>query len=159
MIILPSSIWDSVLTDLRRGLRRLEHVAFLDGIETDDYKVVTTTTIPKAKLAPRTYTICPAAMAEAGKHLFEYGLVRIAQVHSHPSAFVEHSPYDDEMAYSRHEGAMSIVLPHYAKKNATLESAGVHVYQSRRWIRIDPAQISDWIRIVPSFLKFNRRRS
>src|ERR1041384_6410646 len=77
MTIIPSQIWDSLLVELRRGFRRVERVAFLDGIETAGHQAVTTLTIPNAKLSPHCYSISPEAMAEAGRHLFEWGLVRI----------------------------------------------------------------------------------
>ena len=39
---------------------------------------------------------------------------RLAQIHTHPFGWVGHSDYDDEKAFSQREGAISIVVPHFA---------------------------------------------
>ena len=51
----------------------------------------------------------------------------LAQVHSHPGRWVEHSRYDDKMAMSRR--ALSLVIPFYGRYDAASCPAGVGVHE------------------------------
>lgn len=157
MIILPDHFWNGLLQQFHRTRRQVERVAYLDGLSLDDsLAVVTTMVIPNADLYPRHFAVSAAAMSEAGQHFRRFGLQRLAQVHSHPGKWVEHSEHDDEMAYSQHSGALSIVVPYHGRNLPSLDSCGVHLRGERGWVRLGPTDIPKLIRVVPGFLDFRR---
>jgi hypothetical protein len=157
MIILPDHLWTLLLKQFQRTRRRVEQVAYLDGIALDDrLMVVTTLVFPNADLHPRHFTVAAAAMSEAGQHFRQFGLQRLAQVHTHPKDWVDHSDFDDSMAYSQHPGALSIVVPHHGKDHPALYACGIHLRTERDWVRLQGDQISDHIRVVPGFLDFRK---
>ena len=97
---------------------RAEQVCYLDGFKSGNLSIVTTLTFPNAELYSGHFHVPASAMDMAGNHLIDYGLRRIAQVHTHPTSWVGHSPYDNEHACSQAVGAVSIVLPDYGKKES-----------------------------------------
>lgn len=57
--------------------------------------MVTTLTFPDAECSRENYSISSLAMSQAGQHLLKLELVRLAQVHTHPGRWIDHSPWDD----------------------------------------------------------------
>lgn len=157
MITLPDVIWDCLLDEFRWPRKRVERVAYFDGVVTATDSIVTTLAFPNARLEKTHFTVSSEAMSECGTHFRKFGLVRIAQVHTHPGNWVGHSPYDDEMAYSQHVGAVSIVLPEHARKRPLLQDCGIHVRTKPGWLQIPTNQIDSVIREIPGFLDFRRK--
>jgi hypothetical protein len=91
---------------------------------------------PRQRMAPRNYAVATEALSEI-VHQLPDGLKPLAQVHSHPGRFVEHSRYDDEMASSKK--ALSLVFPFYGHAaGAFLEGIGVHEFQIDYWHYLAP---------------------
>lgn len=91
-------------------------------------------------------------MAALMQHLREKGLFVVSQVHTHPfEAF--HSPTDDRWAIVRHIGALSIVLPHFAKsttlENFLKQSATFQLDASNKWKELSQLQLKRRLRIKP----------
>jgi hypothetical protein len=158
MITLPDSIWTRLLDEFRWPRKRVERVAYFDGLITATDSIVTTLTFPNARLEKTHFTVSSEAMSECGAHFRKLTLARIAQVHTHPEAWVGHSPYDDQMAYSQHVGAVSIVLPGHARKRPDLRDCGIHVRTQAGWVQITPDEIDELIRQIPGLLDFRRKR-
>ena len=158
MIILPDILWSRMLDEFRWPRKSLERVAYLDGVVTGAGAIITTVTLPNARLEKSHFTVPPEAMSECGTHFRKFSMVRIAQVHTHPGEWIDHSPYDDQMAYSQHRGAMSIVLPKHAKKRPQLTDCGVHIRTEEKWERLPQEKIGELIRQIPGFLDFRRKR-
>src|SRR5262249_11798694 len=116
--------------------------------------VVTTVTIPHAQVNQGNFRVTPEAMSQAGQHMRAFRLCRLAQVHTHPDAWTGHSPWDDEWAYSQLPGAISIVLPHYARRRPSLADAGIHLRTENGWRQLLPTEVAEYVRIVPSFFDF-----
>jgi hypothetical protein len=154
MISIPDHLWNRMLAEFSQELRRVEQVCYLDGVVCSHGEIVTTLTIPNAALHPGRFDVSPECMSQAGKHLRAHRLRRIAQVHTHPDAWVGHSPWDDQRAYSQQPGAVSVVLPHYARAHPRLEDAGVHLRTAAGWAQLHPAIVSQHVRIIPSFFDF-----
>jgi hypothetical protein len=108
--------------------------------------------VPKQVVGPGRFDIPHAATRAMGERLVEYQLVNVAQVHSHPDWCVEHSPWDDDHAYSRRDGALSIVWPCYGTLLPAIEHWGVHECQDRTWRLLDPAETARRVVILPSVL-------
>ena len=157
MIVIPDSVWDSMLDEFAREMRAVEQVVYLDGVRyavLPSVGVVTTLTIPDAHLEDGRFEVSSESMSQAGKHLRQFQLKRLAQVHTHPEAWVGHSPWDDLKAYSSAPGSMSIVLPDYARFRPTLNDAGVHLRTETKWRQLVASEVSHYVRVVPGFLDF-----
>lgn len=158
MIILSDVIWNCLLDEFRWPRKRVERVAYLDGIATERDSIVTTLTFPNARLEKTHFTVSSEAMSECGGHFRKFALTRVAQVHTHPGTWVGHSSYDDEMAYSQHLGAISIVLPEHARKRPLLQDCGIHIRAKAGWAQIPTDEVGSVIRQIPGLLDFRRKR-
>jgi hypothetical protein len=70
-------------------------------------------------------------------------LIYIAQVHSHPGKWVDHSGIDDRETAFRSEGLLSIVVPNYGRTGMLpLRCCGVHRYQNSNFVRLSDAYIN-----------------
>lgn len=87
---------------------------------------------PRQRMSRFNYHIEAEAVAEIVRQL-PPDWRPLAQVHSHPGHWVEHSRYDDRMAMSKR--ALSIVFPFYGRDlPAPFPTAiGVHEFQSDYW--------------------------
>lgn len=64
------------------------------------------------------------------------GQVALAQVHSHPGKWVDHSPTDDASPIASDDGFLSIVWPHFCQGPLSLPAEwGIHEIQRGRWRR------------------------
>jgi hypothetical protein len=156
MITIPESLWDAMLAEFSKESRRVEQVCYFDGVLINADGVVTTVTIPNASLEGGRFRVEPAAMSEAGKHFRKFRLRRLAQVHTHPTDWVDHSRWDDEWAYSQLPGAISIVLPHFGRTGPRLGQVGVHLRTDEGWRRLLPDEVPSYVRLVPGLLDFRR---
>jgi hypothetical protein len=154
--VIPDQVWSELLDEFARTSGPVERVAFLDGVRSGDAAVVTTLTIPDAELFPGHYEVSAQAMSQAGAHLRQHRLARIAQVHTHGLDGCHHSSYDDEMAYSQRDGAISIVLPQHAAYRPAPHDGAIHRKSGDRWIVLDPAEAATEVRVIPAFLDFRR---
>jgi hypothetical protein len=166
VLSIPEALWSDMLDRFEQSPRDVERVAYLDGIQWIDssgtrHGVVTTVVIPNAILTAGNYRVPAEAIAEAGRHMFNFGLIRLLQVHTHGNDWTNHSWVDDEMAYTRKEGGLSIVLPFHAHGRPVPEEGGVHVRDRGRWRRLNRHEIREVVRLVPSLRDFRlapRRR-
>jgi proteasome lid subunit RPN8/RPN11 len=127
-----------------------EGIAFLCGRELGDVQLLTTAIAPRCDHGRRR-VMCDESQIEdvvAVAHAHRLGV--LAQVHSHPGPFTEHSEGDDEMVLMPFEGMLSIVVPHYARHRLQpVESLGVHQYQDGRWVTAEPASVAAAVTIIP----------
>jgi hypothetical protein len=159
MIVVPDAIWKRMLDVFVRNRGDYEQVAYLDGYTCSEVLgVATTLTFPLARSQALHFVVTADAMSAAGKHLRAHRMRRLAQVHTHPAEWTGHSPFDDERAYSQRPGAVSIVLPHYARRRPSPSEAGIHVRAEQGWIELDAAAAQAFIRVVPSEINLRGRR-
>ncbi len=77
-------------------------------------------------------------------HGFEY----IAQVHSHPGTWVDHSGVDNEETAFRSEGLVSIVVPSFGKNGMLpLTNCGIHRFTKGKFIRLHAKYIKTHFRV------------
>ena len=96
--------------------------------------------VPEQEASWGNFRIPRKAMADLMRHLRTSRMFIAAQVHSHPfEAF--HSPIDDEWAIVRHEGAMSLVLPNFARETSVdsfvSDTAIFELSNENKWIEQD----------------------
>ena len=98
---------------------------------------VLTVIAPQATSAPRRVVATNTANARVVKELVDHRFVHLAQVHSHPGAWVDHSDGDDEWAAFKHHGLLSLVVPNYCRRGMLpLAKCGVHRYQDGEFKRL-----------------------
>jgi hypothetical protein len=115
-------------------------------------QVVTTVIVPSQRVSPGGFEIPHEAVRQMGARLREEGLVNIAQLHTHPSGWVGHSAWDDQRAYSRRDGALSIVWPEYGRALYPPERWGVHECRAGEWVRLGSEELQARIIVVPGLL-------
>ena len=155
MLILSDATWKQMLAMLATSPPGVERVAYLDGVRTGDSTslgpgIVTTVSVPYAVQSAGHFTVSAEEMSRAGAHLRRHGLVRLAQVHTHPGHDTRHSPTDDKTAYSRKAGAVSIVLPWQAAGDPPPTDGTVHVHDGHRWRQLSQVDAETFIRVIPA---------
>ena len=71
------------------------------------------------------------------------------RIHAHPRE-AYHSPRDDANAILTHEGALSVVVPYFARDPIDLQRCAVYRYERRRgWFRLDLEGIQSVFAVVP----------
>lgn len=156
-LIITTAMWQTAMTALRTAPHDRERIAYLDGPRpTGDLAVATTVTLPGAEEREGSFYVAAAEMRRSGRHLRQMGLLRLAQIHSHPGGWTGHSSYDDEMAFSQRDGAISIVVPDFAGCAPGLADCGIHVRDPRGWRELDHTEKPDLVQIVPSLVDLRR---
>ncbi len=155
-LIIPAVIWSSATATLHDCPHDRERALFLDGPRPAEGApaVATTLVLPHITHSRGHYEITPGDMSRAGRHLRELGLIRLAQMHSHPGGGTGHSEHDDAMAFSRRDGAISIVVPHYGACAPGLADCGIHSCQDGEWQEIGVTAVARYVQVVPSVLDF-----
>lgn len=82
------------------------------------------------------------------KELNKRGLVYIAQVHSHPTDWVDHSDGDNYWAPFRSEGLVSIVVPNFGTTGMIpLQKCGVHRFENGSFHRLSNKDVKQSFKI------------
>lgn len=161
-IRISAFLWAQVLDLFANHQPGVERVAYLDGYRVDETGypgvalenqvfVAVTVVVPDANLHPRYYTVSANAISQAGQHLRTLKMTRIAQVHTHGNDWVDHSPTDDDRAYSQRPGAISIVVPYHAENRPDVAECGVHLRTVHGWRKVAPDSV---ITVVPTVLDY-----
>lgn len=132
---------------------KVEGCCFLYGPKTESSETpITHVVFTKQINNRRNFTVPSEAIAEMSRATRPLGTINRAQIHTHPSHLVEHSPYDDDHAISRK--AVSVVLPSYGTTiDAWPKGVGVHEFQKDVWHFLTPQQALQRIRLVEGEVK------
>ncbi len=148
----PLSVVEATLTWLKAaGDHRRECVVLWLGQRQCDAVHIREAYRPEHIAEADRFHIPPAAMARLMEHLRAKRFMVAAQVHSHPEeAF--HSKADDAYAIVRHVGALSFVLPAFARRTtASTFLADTALYElapGDLWKEVPAAMIGDKCTIV-----------
>ncbi len=115
-------------------------------------QVVTTVMVPEQGVDPGHFELSAEGVRTMGKALREAALVNVAQVHTHPGAWVGHSPWDDAHAYSLREGSLSIVWPDYGVALSPQRAWGVHERLSGEWEELSEREAQRRVRVLPTVI-------
>ena len=132
---------DESLSHLRAGgVMKCETVVLWLGIVHDGIAEVREVYRPKQNVDIDIFQIPKQSMRELMARIKETRFQILAQVHSHPErAF--HSKADDTWAIIRHVGAVSIVIPYFAKDtigtNFGDRAATFQLNASNNWVEVD----------------------
>lgn len=144
-IRIKRQIVEATIRTLRSaGLQRRECVVLWLAKKSAAGTEITEVYMPDQFAKEDVFRIPPIGMKKLMEHLEVRGCHIFAQVHSHPKeAF--HSKADDTWAIVRHIGAISIVVPHFAKEVTTesffAKSAFFQLDRNNRWILSDPKKV------------------
>lgn len=142
----------TTLQQLREaGLRRCECVTLWLARRTAHTLQVEAVYRPTQTAREDMFHIPPAGMTALYAELRLRRLMVAAQVHSHPQeAF--HSKADDRWAIVRHEGALSLVVPHFALDTTVarfLDDTKVYQFSAAaRWTEVPREEVTQsWLQI------------
>lgn len=97
------------------------------------------------------FKLPPASLRALMTHLRGTRLKILAQVHSHPGAAF-HSEADDEWAIVRHAGALSLVLPEFARNttpaNFAEQAVSYCLSSNNEWIHVPTGGPSGCVGVV-----------
>lgn len=145
---IAANVWTAALSELRRyadlpgptGTPGSEGLVYLGGNPAAGGAVVTSVLllqhVPQGdRVAPTTEEVrwLVSTLRDRDEKL-------IAQFHTHRRAAF-HSPGDDRMATSFHEGFLSIVAPNFAMGVERLDQCAVHEYRDGFFQVLDPIEI------------------
>ena len=105
---------------------------------------------PAQKTSKVLFWLPPESMRKLMGHLKEAKRMIVAQIHSHPAqAF--HSETDDNHSVIGHAGALSVVIPYFAKginsENFTESSAFFYLLRSGEWTEASEEMIQKNLKI------------
>lgn len=157
-VFIPSTLLDATghLLASFAAARPCEGVVYWFGLEQPTHSVVTTLVVPDADTGHGDVVTSAAANAEALGAVVGTPLVLLGQAHSHPRSDVRHSLVDDRETFAQFPGALSVVVPFFARDGMDLHRCGVHRHLSGRYVRIPAPQVSAHLRILPGIVDFRR---
>lgn len=141
----------SVLSDSRellreRGRKGLEAVVVWIGEVVDDTQARVAVAVRPGQIAYRSAAGCavevpPEALSELIEALPD-GLFVLARLHTHPTE-AYHSEVDDTNMLISHHGAISIVVPHFARDPLELSRCSVNeLRHGTGWVELAPADVN-----------------
>ena len=121
---------------------KTEELVYWAGVQDGDVANVTAVIIPKTDTRNLGVRTTHLANFHFVRTINRLGLIQIAQVHTHPGSWVDHSFGDDQNAAFKVDGLLSIVVPDYGESGMIpLTTCGVHRYQNRKFIRLSDTYI------------------
>jgi hypothetical protein len=134
----PRSLREKTDSYLELSRRNLVEVLVLWSSESgSEVSRVREVWLPKQEAGSGFFYVPEGELFKINKELFSHKQTLVAQVHTHPSlAF--HSEVDDEFAIVSHEGAYSIVVPHFGGTSvADFERCAYYHRECSSWRRLD----------------------
>jgi hypothetical protein len=151
-------IHEAVLPETARLLRTgtfsnrgRERVVYWAGKDIGSSWIVSTCIAPRATTAAGSFEVSAESNARVVMLLNELELVLLAQIHTHPGAWVGHSNGDNDGAFMPYEDFISIVVPSYARGGIwPLHMCGVHRFRGRVFLRLNKAEVERDFRLLPT---------
>jgi hypothetical protein len=126
-----------------------EGVVYWFGLELGLKAIVTTLVVPATDTTGGRISTSPAANADAVRVTVDTPLVLLGQAHSHPSRNVDHSWVDDRDTFGQFPGAISVVVPHFARHGIDLAVCGVHRHLDGCFRRLRTRDLAAHLRVLP----------
>lgn len=141
-IFLPQYIWEETLSSLSKyRAKKSECLVFWGGIVGASGEVVITSLLrPNHTYQGWRVQLTSSEMKNLLRALRNRDEKLMVQIHSHPGeAF--HSPGDDDLATSFHNGFLSIVVPNFAKNISSISQCAVYEYSEVKFARLTSEQV------------------
>jgi len=134
---------ERVLLEYARKRPANEGLVYWGGTEVGNVITIQAVIAPKTKSSFGRVSTSHRSNFDFVRTLNRHNLVQVAQVHSHPSDWVDHSSGDDMLAAFKIEGLLSIVVPTYCNRSMLpLTTCGVHRYTRGNFIRLSKNYIN-----------------
>jgi hypothetical protein len=152
-VFCPQSVVDETIVHLQAaGIVECECLVLWLARRSDDRMNVVMAHRPEQRAWRDRFIVDAAEMASLKALLRKDRLMIAAQVHSHPrEAF--HSFADDEGAFIRHQGALSFVIPYFARNSsvATIleEAALFELCEGNRWVLVPSEGVKTRCQVHP----------
>lgn len=157
LLLVPQNVltetWGAFQEGARSGVESTVRWACPAALAKADVVVITTVVSPAQRVSQDYFEIPYDATRAMGETLRSRGLVNVAQLHTHPRAWVGHSSWDDSHAYSSREFALSIVWPNYGSMLPSIDQWGVHECRTGTWVRLSADLARQRIQLIPSVLQ------
>lgn len=152
-VVVPRELADGANSHLREaGQRSCEAFALWAGSRQDSVFLVKELIIPAQQALAFEDGVCVTVASpelfRINVHLHNEGLELIAQLHSHPNE-AYHSETDDRYPIATRAGALSIVVPNFARATFAIESSAVFRLSARsEWIAMSADEACRLIRVA-----------
>ena len=137
--------------------RDSEGVVYWFGFELGDKSVVTTLIVPDADTSHGCISTSPEVNAEVLSRIVGTPLALLGQAHSHPGNKVRHSWVDDRDTFARFDGAISVVVPYFARRGINLRRCGVHRHLGGAFHLVNNKQLDRHIVVIPGHADLRRQ--
>jgi hypothetical protein len=149
------SITEQVLRAYGGRRRTSEGLVYWGGAKDGNTVRVLTVIAPQTTSAPRRVVATNTANARVVNELVDHRFVYLAQIHSHPGDWVDHSDGDDEWAAFKHDGLLSLVVPDYGRGGMLpLAKCGVHRYQGGEFKRFSDEYVENHFELSELEIQF-----
>lgn len=139
-----------VLRDYGNRTPPCEGICFWAGTGSNSLIEARALIATKADAHPRRISVDHKDRFKAIRFMNSVGLVQIAQVHSHPGDWIDHSIGDDLGATGRVNGALSVVIPSYGAQGVeSLAETGIHIFDGSKFHRFTDAYIHQHFEVIP----------
>jgi hypothetical protein len=139
--------------------RPSEGIVYWFGLELGARAVVTTLVVPNADTSRGDVRTSAEANAEAMSTIIGTPLVLLGQVHSHPAGHVGHSAVDDTETFARFEGALSLVVPYFARYGVNVDECGLYRHARGAFLRVPHTERARYLVVLPGVADFRRSHS
>lgn len=134
-----------------------EGLVYWAGVQDGKGGTVTTLIIPHAEASCRRIETSMEANTEVIATLTGHRIVLLGQAHSHPPGSpARHSEGDDALTFSPFEGAVSVVVPDFARGQCDPWAWGVHRFIGGSYRLISRERYSDHLQIPPAEVDLRR---
>lgn len=138
------------------GPEASEGIVYWFGFDTAEASVVTTLMVPDAVASWGCISTSAEANAEVLLSVVGTPLILIGQAHSHPGSDVRHSPIDDRQTFPRFEGAISVVVPYFARRRVDLLKCGIHRFNGGAYEIVPPKSNEEHLVVLPGEHDFRK---
>lgn len=126
-----------------------EGLVYWAGKRNDGKILVSMVVAPKTRCNSGRVSTSHRANFDVVKALDKYEMIEIAQVHSHPTAWVDHSTGDGILTAFKVEGLVSIVVPNYCKRGMLpLTKCGIRRYMDNSFKRFSDTYVRRHFKVI-----------
>lgn len=134
-----------------------EGLVYWAGVSDGRGGTITTLVVPESDAYYARIQTSIVANGEVIDTLSRYGIVLLGQAHSHPpGAPARHSEGDDVLTFSPFEGAISVVVPDFARGDCDPRTWGVHRYLHGAYRFIPAEHRLEHLNVLPTEVDHRR---
>lgn len=140
---------EMILHDYASKTPPSEGLVYWAGMESNNLINVTVMIAPNTESDPFRVSTSYKDNCHVVNELSKLKLIEIAQVHSHPGCWVDHSDGDDMWTAFKFDGLLSLVVPNYCDEGMRpLEKCGIHRYENGGFARLSTKYIKKHFRLI-----------